>query len=290
MAKMLPILSEVSTNSVDYELTGTGGYGELKPYDGTNLNQVSARRGFKTIITPQEYSISVAVGFKQAKIDKLGETKKVGTRLGDSAGIFVYTEALKLFSRAFNSAYVGGDGKAWAATDHPVASKYSEGREYVADTDAGTYSNLITSVLSVKAISDAQAAANRFVTPDGQPFLCDYDCVLIAPELEETAKKLFGENSRLMPDKDPETANNAANPVYGMSYIVIGGGTHGFTAKQWAVCDKTLMKELVNIVYITRPKVMQSGLDNPLIDMYTAYVDFSTGWGDARQIIFSNPA
>ena len=36
--------------------------------------------------------------------------------------------------------------------------------------------------------------------------------------------------------------------------------------------------------------VLQSQLDNPLIDMYTAYVDFACGWGDARQIIFGNPS
>ena len=34
---------------------------------------------------------------------------------------------------------------------------------------------------------------------------------------------------------------------------------------------------------------MNTELDNPLIDLYTAYVDFDTGWGDARPIIFSNP-
>ena len=148
----------------------------------------------------------------------------------------------------------------------------------------------MTDQLSVAAITAAQAKANRFVTPDGMPFLCDYDTVLIAPELEEKAKKLFGENARLMPTQDPESSNNAANAVYGMQYIVIGGGADGFTAKQWAVCDRRLMKELVNIVYNTRPMVMQSQLDNPLKDLYTAYTDFGVGWGDARQIIFGNPS
>ena len=71
---------------------------------------------------------------------------------------------------------------------------------------------------------------------------------------------------------------------------VVGGGEDGFTKKQWAVCDRRLMKELFMLVYITKPQVLQSQLDNPLIDMYTAYADFGIGWGDARQIIFSNPA
>ena len=43
--------------------------------------------------------------------------------------------------------------------------------------------------------------------------------MLIAPELEEKAKKMFGENARLMPAADPESAYNAANPVYGMRSV-----------------------------------------------------------------------
>ena len=34
-------------------------------------------------------------------------------------------------------------------------------------------------------------------------------------------------------------------------------------------------------------KLLRTQLDNPLKDMYIAYVDFGVGWGDARQIIFS---
>ena len=116
---------------------------------------------------------------------------------------------------------------------------------------------------------------------------CKYakpECFYTAP-----AEKMFGENARLMPTGDPESDFNAANPVYGMRYLVMGGGADGFGAKQWAVCDRRLMKELVNIVYNTRPTVMRSPQDNPLKDLYTAYADFGVGWGDARQIIFGDP-
>ena len=288
--KLAPILGSVNSKSIDYELTGTGGFGELTPYDGENLNMGTQKRGFKTIITPEEFTKSAKVGFKQAKVDKLGETRKVGTRLGDAAALTVYLHALRMFGHAFDPIYTGGDGKSWAAADHPVASMRSEGRRYIPDPDAGTYSNLITETLSVSAITKAQSMAGRYLTPDGLPFLCQMDTVLVSPELEATAKKLFGENSNLRPVKNPDEDTNAANPVYDMGYIVVGGGNDGFTAKQWAVCDRRLMKQLANIVYITRPQVLNTELDNPLVDLYTAYVDFACGWGDARQIIFSNPA
>ena len=70
----------------------------------------------------------------------------------------------------------------------------------------------------------------------------------------------------------------------------IGGGALGFAKKQWAICDATLMKELCKIVYITRPTVFDNGDTDPLKENFTGYVDFGLGWGDARQIIFSNPA
>ena len=282
--KLSPIVGEVNAKSIDYELTGSGGYGELPRYEG-ELNEGSLMRGFKTIITPDEFSRSISVDYKKAVVDKMGETRKVGTKLGDSAAMTVYLHLLRMFAHAFNSDYVGGDGKSWAATDHPVASKGSSGRKFIVDPDAGTYSNLISSALSVSAITTAQSMSNRYVTPDGLPFLCEMDTLLVSPELEATAKQICGEKAKLYPDQVDHV-----NPVSDLQYIVVGGGADGFGASQWAICDRRLMKELVNIVYITRPRVMQSQLDNPLKDMYTAYVDFGVGWGDARMIIFSTGA
>ena len=285
MNKLNAIMGERTSHSIDYELTGAGGYGEMQKYVGRDLKEGKMKRGFKTILTPEEYANSIHIDFKQAIIDKSGECRKVGTRLAESAAMTVYMHALRCFGNAFDDTYKGGDGQAWASESHPVASNGSSGRQYVIDEEAGRYSNLITDSLTVAGITKAQSMANRFVTPDGLPFLCDFDTLLVSPELEATAKKICGDDARL----DPESPNNGANPVHGMKYIVLGGGDAGFTAKQWAVCDRRLMKELFNLVYITKPKVFQSELDNPLVDMYTGYVDFAVGWGDARQIIFSNP-
>ncbi len=288
--KLLAIMSEVNSNSIDYEITGSGGYGEMPKYDGTNLNEAKKMRGFKTVITPEEYSLTEAVGYKQAKIDKSGECRRVGEYLGDAAAMTVYIHALRCLGNAFSTDHLGGDGKPWAATDHPIASMGSSGRVYIPDPDAGTYSNLITSTLSVSAITAAQSQASRFVTPDGLPVLQDMNLLLVSPELEAEAKKICGENAKLRPLLNPEDSSNAANPVADLQYMVIGGGKDGFSKKQWAICDPILMKRIFKLVYITRPQVLASDESNPLKDLYTGYVDFGIGWGDARPIIFSNPA
>ena len=59
--KLLAILGVASSNSIDYELVSSGGYGEMPAYDGDNLNEGAKKRGFKTIITPEEFSLSESV-------------------------------------------------------------------------------------------------------------------------------------------------------------------------------------------------------------------------------------
>ena len=287
LKRIFPIMGQKKLDPACHALVGKNGV-------SANLNHgnkdVDGENGFPTIITPEEFSLSESVGYKQAKIDKSGECSRVGKMLGNSAAMTVYMHALRMFANAFSAQHTGGDGKPWAAVDHPCASNGSQSRQFIVDPDSGTYSNLITEELSVSAITAAQSMAGRMTTPDGLPLLADMNLLLVSPELEAKAKEICGENGKFRPLRNPDKDNNAANPVADLQYMVIGGGNDGFTAKQWAICDPVLMREMVKLVYVTRPMVMQTALDNPLKDLYTGYVDFGCGWGDARQIIFSNPS
>jgi hypothetical protein len=286
------VVGEEDSKQIDFRLEGMGGYGELPDYNGqlTGMNQ---KRGFVTIVKSAEKAGAIDILRRYANTDKSGEAKKAGKRAAYSAAMTVYLGALRMFGRAFNASYTGGDGKSWAATDHPVASKQDANGASVVDADSGTYSNLLTDALSVVSITKAQTAANRFVTPDGLPFKCDMSgngLLLVSPELEPKAKEICGPDKKIIPELLPESAENGANPVYGLQYLVIGGGSDGFSAKQWAICDKTLLPEIAKIVYIERPVVLRSMLDDPLIARIVPYVDFGVGFGDGRPIIFSNPA
>ncbi len=283
-AKRLDVISEVcdviSQDDIDYRMEGVGGYGEMPVYDGTTVTSADSKRTFITTITPKEHALKVTSSFKKAKLDYSGESKKIGTRLADSAYMTVLNEFYRLFGSAYTA--IGSDGKPWASEEHPVSTE--EG--------SGTFSNVIHDNLSVAAICKAQAQAARFVTPDGLPFACNFDLLLVSPELEAKAKEICGPNSKLTPEKNPDGGENynGANPVYGMKYIVVGGGNSGFTGKQWAVADSLMLSEVLKLVYITKPSVLVSPTDNPLVTDYIGYVDFAFGFGDARPIIFSNPA
>jgi len=293
MALLRQIVSEEDSTAASYRIEGAGGYGELPAYAG-ELTGLDQKRGFITVITPTERAGAIDIDYKYAKIDKSGEAKRAGRRAAYSAAMSVYMGVLRMFGSAFNTAVLGGDGKPWAATDHPVASIASDATgTSTVDPEAGTYSNLITEELSVAAITEANIMANRFVTPDGLPFLTDFfsnGILLVSPELEGKAREICGPQAKLSPEQNPDGDTFAANPVYGMKYMVVGGGDVGFTAKQWAVADATLLRDCAKIVYISRPTVLRSELDNPLIARVVPYVDFGVGWSDARPIIFSNPA
>ncbi len=283
-AKRLDVINEVCDvvcqDDIDYRIEGIGGYGEMPIYDGTSVAGADQKRTFITTVTPKEHALRVTSSYKKAKLDYSGEAKKIGTRLADSAYMTVLNEFYRLFGSAFS--VKGADGVAWASDVHPISC----------DENAGTFSNLITSNLSVASITAAQTKASRFVTPDGLPFAANFDLLLVSPELESKAKEICGPNSRLIPENNPDSdaAQNAANPIYGMRYLVVGGGDTGFVGKQWAVADSLMLSEVLKLVYITKPTVLVSPQDNPLITDYIGYVDFAFGFGDARPIIFSNPA
>lgn len=289
---LMQLIGQETTESAQYELDGDGGYGELVSYDGSNLNFGTERRGFRFIIEPHEYVLSDIITRKQAKTDMYGRCDKVGKKLGESAAITPYMHILRMFGNAFNANVKYGDGKPWAATNHPVASKEDDAtRKRVADETSGTYSNLITDELSVDAIGKARALARRYTTPDGKPLLGSFNVLIVSPELEMMAIKLLGNYASAKPGKNPDgTANNQANPIADMRYVVCGAGSDGFTAKQWAVADEKLLKETVKIVWGNKPEVLENELDNPLKAQFTGYADFANGIGDARGIVFSNPA
>ncbi len=283
-AKRLDVINQVCDvvcqDDIDYRIEGIGGYGEMPVYDGTVVANADSKRTFITTITPKEHALKVTSTYKKAKLDYSGESKKIGTRLADSAYMTVLNEFYRLFGSAFTNE--GADGEPWASKSHPVSC----------EGDNGTFSNLIEEELSVAAITKAQTMSSRYITPDGLPFACNMDLLLVSPELEAKAKEICGPNAKLIPENNPdETAGcNAANPVYGMKYLVVGGGEAGFCGKQWAVADSLMLSEVLKLVYITKPTVLVSPQDNPLITDYIGYVDFAFGFGDARPIIFSNPA
>lgn len=269
---MKAVISEETTDRVDIREENIGGFGEVPDYDGSTIPELNQKRGFVKIYTPQEKLAKVTVSYKKAKVDMSGEAAKTGSRLSRSIGMTKLMDFYRLFANGWNTSFVGSDGKPLFATDHPMNN----------ETGTETFSNKITLAFSVPAITSARATARRFKTPDGLYAQVNYNLALVSPELESKAKEYWGADAKLLPD----SAENNANPITDMKYFVIDG----FSAKQWAIGDASLIKEAMKCVTITKPQVtMQKASANPYFTEYFVYSDYIMGFSDWRQIIGSDP-
>ncbi len=292
MAILSQIFTEDDQKVEDYRMSNLGGFGELPVSDGVVLDQMDAKRGFITKVTAQVRAGVATMTQHDADTNLLYNIRRIGNECADACNATVQLLMLRLFGRAFNGSYLGGDGKAWAATDHPAASKADENGASVADDSAGSYSNLIHDELSVEAISrTAWGKARRFKTPAGLPLAVDFDnrgILLVAPEQAGEAAQICGKDGRLIPEKLPGSAENDANPTYGLKYLVVGGGDEGFADGEWAVADRFLLKQSLIMNYIRRPECREANIDNPYVLGMAPYVDCAAGFGDPRAIIFSD--
>lgn len=259
--------------SNQYADEGMGGYGYVPKYNGTIITELTQKRGYKKIYTPEERVAKATVQYKYAKIDQSGEAKKAGNKMADSLAMTQVRDFYNLFANGWNSAFVGADGKALFDANHPINN---------GGASEGTFNNVSTATFSIPAITADQSAAQRFKTFDGLDFDCDFNICFVSPELAPKALEFFGKDAKLI----PESNENGANPVADMKYVVI----KGLSAKQWCVADSLLLKEYMKMVEITAPMVMPNKPDNPLIQEYIGYMDYDFGWSDSRMIIGHNPA
>lgn len=277
LAKRTGLISQVigveHTNTYQTQENGTGGFGEMQKYDGNEIKEMRQYKGFKTTYITEEYAGKRSIQYKFAKVDLSGEAKKTGRRMAETMYMTQLMAFYRLFANGFNSNYVGADGKALFATDHPIHADS-------ASTDV--YSNKGTTEFSISGITTTQVAMRRFVTYDGFPFQCKVDVCLIAPELEPLAKQYFGGEAKLLPGTD----YNDNNPVYDMKYVVIDG----FTAKQWACGDSFLMKEYIKMIVTTDPMVIEQKSSNPLIAEFIGYMDYTMGWSEPKCVYGHDPA
>lgn len=115
-------------------------------------------------------------------------------------------KAAAVLNNGFSSSYLGGDGKALMATDHPLYN-------------GGTYSNRASADLSETALENAYLAISDFVDERGLPIALKSTKLIIPIELTFVAERLLGS------DKRSGTSDNDVNAlrttgIYSGSYTV----------------------------------------------------------------------
>jgi len=258
--------SSMQNYEEDVQLTGFG----LAPRksEGAGVSYDSEIQGFTTRYTHIAYALGYIVT-KEEMDDNLYE--KVSKRRAASLAMgFRQTKetvAANIYNRAFNTTYLGGDGKALCVTDHP-------------NTTGGTWANAPTTPadLSEASLEDAVIAVMGFTNDRGL-------LINVMPKSLHIARQEFYNAQRILKSVyQPGTANNDINVLQATN--AFPGGVkmnHYFTSSRaWFI--RTNVQD--GMKYYERVGI-QFDQDNDFDTMNVkakGYERYSFGWTDPKAI------
>ena len=265
-------LFDSDTSSQNYEedvqLTGFG----LVPRktEGASTTYDSEIQGFTTRYTHIAYSMGYIVT-KEELDDNLYESvsKKRSAALAMSFRQTKENVAANVYNRAFNGTYLGGDGVALCATNHP-------------NTTGGTWANkpTVDVDLSEAALEDAMIAIMGMTNDRGL-------LISVIPQTLHIARnEVFNAQRILHSSYQTGNANNDINVIKAGNYLPGGFKVnHYFTAPHaWFIRNRIPGK--TGMKYYERVGIMFDQ-DNDFDTMNVkakGYERYSCGWSDARAV------
>lgn len=257
-----------STSSVEYS-QGIGAGGLVPEYNSDNdpgnsqIQYDSFNPLYETTFTHKEYAKGIAIERKLWDDDRLGNIKRRAAGLGLEYGQTRATHAASVFVNAFSSSYLGADGKALCATDHPTRPD-----------DSTSISNKGTTALSYAAVKSTLQAGRRLKNDRQVPFPVFYNTLIVPVELEETAREILGASGK------PGTADNDANAIGNLSVVA---DPYLTDTNNWFMVDSNQAK--LHLLWFNR--VMPELLPDPasnfnLVARFAGYMRYSFGWDDPK--------
>jgi phage major head subunit gpT-like protein len=262
-----------STTAVEYS-QGLGAFGLVPEYNSATAEQPSATIHYDTFaelyektFTHKEYAAGFAIERKLIDDDQSKQILKKGQALGLSFGRTRASHAASVFNNAFSSSYLGADGKALSATDHPVNK-----------TSATTFSNKTTSALSYASVVAGINAGQSLDDDRGNPLPAMYNVLLVPIALQATAYEITKALAK------PGTADNDANFLTSAGLQVVVDPWLS-DANNWFLIDSAQARQ--HLIWFNRvnPEFeIDPTSDYNLQARYRGYMRHSFGWDDARWI------
>jgi hypothetical protein len=257
----------------EYDLENKG-VGRYKTKDEEeDINEDNIKEKYKTTFTHVAYSNSVPISFEYMEDDLYNIVKDDVGDLGMAGRDTDYNNAFSIFRNAFSASYLGADGKALCATDHP--------------RDFGTnLGNLVTGKLSASVLQDMIKRLSEQRTHAGTFSPNMPDTLLVTPYLYPLAVQLT--EAKLIPG----SANNDPN-VFSAKYgikvkqspylgTVAGGSDHYF----FLLGKRHKIKKFTRKDIMTWMTPWQQS--RKMHTYYNAYFRNSYGWSSPIGIIGSN--
>lgn len=256
---------QTSDGAVEYA-QGVGGFGDVPVYTGT-LEYAAFELLYPKTFTHVEYALGTAVERKLIDDAMYGVINGRASKLGLAFDRKRYKDAASVFNNAASTVapYVGADGKALVAADHPLSP-----------TNAGTQSNAGSTALSYDAIIAAEQAGMAFTDSKGNPGDTIFDTLVVPLGLRQTAINLVGSELR------PGTANNDMNTLRGYNVFV---SKYLTDSNNWFLVDsQKARQELLWFNRVMPEFTADPASDYNLVSKFRGYMRYSYGYVDWRWI------
>lgn len=255
----------------DLEVRGVGRF----PAKGeeSDIAEDDIEEKYKTTYTHVEFANSVPVSFAQMDDQLYGLINDNVGELGDAARDTQFFNAFSVFRNAFSSSYLGADGKALCATDHP--------RDYGTDL-----SNKLTAKLDADSLQIALQMLAEQKSHSGRLITNVPNILLVPPKLFKRAAEITEAEAVA------QSANNGPN-VFSAKYNIYVkqcpyiGSVEGGSDDYWFLIGKrNKLKRFVRRDVMTW--VTPYTQSRKMTTFYNAYFRESYGWSSPIGIIGSD--
>lgn len=172
-------------------------------------------------------------------------------------------DAASVLNNGASSSYLGFDGKALFASDHPRSR-----------TDSTSVSNLNTLALTSANLETAVLAMQGFKDDLGEEITIIPDTLIVGRSLRKTALEITGS------PQVPENANNAINVQAGNWNVIVDPYLTSTTA--WWIVDSSMSRRFLK--WYDRVGVEFAGMQDfeTMVWKYRGYARYGFGWSDFR--------
>jgi hypothetical protein len=247
----------------DQEMLGFG----LAPIktQGASIAYDSAQQGPTTRYTHIAYALGFIItreAIKDNQYEKIGMQ-----RTGNLAFSMRQTKenvVANIYNRAFSASYLGADGKALLASDHPGL--------------AGTWSNILTTAadMSEASLEDLATAIMQATNSRGMKIALMPKKLIVPPTLVFEATRILkstGQN---------DTANNAINAMKAMGVFSDGVAVNHYLTDTDAFFIRTNAPQGLKLFQREAAEFDQDNDFDTSNLKFKAYERYSTGWSDPR--------
>ncbi len=265
------LYSKMSSDSAWEEYFEIGSLGDIPEFNG-KIEYLSIAPGYTTKIEPKEYAGGLQFERKLLDDKKWPVLDGRVEQLTKSALRTMDKLAVRPFAYAFSTAFdfmTSEEGIALCGT-HTTKSGTS--------TTYG-FDNAGTSALDKTSLAATRLLMRQFRNDISERIEIEPDILLVPSNLYDTAMEIIGS------DKDPETANNTKNMLYGKFKVIEYPRLDDYDTNNWFMIDSSLMKKFLLWIDRIRPESQNTVDFETFIWKFSIYFRVACGFLNWRWIM-----